>query len=77
MPYYSQQTSERSLSAIMNAGKIDPAILNNERYQSLNWPEKLNALIREKLVDENVSIKPVKKLSCLRRAQMLPQLFVW
>ena len=68
MPYYSQQTSERSLSAIMNAGKIDPAILNNERYQSLNWPEKLNALIREKLVDENQLVSLFARTVSLPRA---------
>jgi len=53
MPYYSQQTSERTVHAIINAGKIDSVILNNDPYQNLNWPEKLNALIRNRLVDES------------------------
>ena len=52
MSYYSQQTSERALNAIINAGKIDPVVLNNERYQNLDWPGKLSTLIKDRLVDE-------------------------
>ena len=52
MSFYSLQTSERAVSAIINAGKIDPVVLNNERYQNLDWSQKLNTLIKDRLVDE-------------------------
>ena len=48
MSFYSLQTSERAVSAIINAGKIDPVVLNNERYQNLDWSQKLNTLITTK-----------------------------
>ena len=68
MLFYSQQTSERAVNAIINAGKIDSVILNNDPYQSLNWPEKLNALIRDRLVDEAQLVSSFAKAVSLIRA---------
>jgi hypothetical protein len=69
MSYYSQQTSERALNAIINAGKIDPVVLNNERYQNLDWSQKLNTLIKDRLVDE------LQLTTLFAKAVSLPRIF--
>ena len=69
MSFYSQQTSERAVSAIINAGKIDPVVLNNERYQNLDWSQKLNTLIKDRLVDE------LQLTTLFAKAVSLPRIF--
>jgi type IV pilus assembly protein PilB len=69
MSFYSLQTSERAVSAIINAGKIDPVVLNNERYQNLDWSQKLNTLIKDRLVDE------LQLTTLFAKAVSLPRIF--
>ena len=68
MPNYTQQTSERFLNAMVNAGKINPVLFNNDRYQKLDWPEKLNSLIKDRLVDEAQLVTLFARTVSLTRA---------
>ena len=68
MPNYTQQTSERFLNAMVNAGKINPVLFSNDRYQKLDWPEKLNSLIKDRLVDEAQLVTLFARTVSLTRA---------
>ena len=51
MAGYTAQTSERSIKAIVNAGKLDSTLLNNQDMRDLDWSSKLTYLIKNNLID--------------------------
>lgn len=67
MPSYSPQTSERSINAILNAGKIDPFILKAEKYKSFDWPSKLHHFIKDGLINEDQLVTLFAKTASLNR----------
>ena len=73
MAGYTSHTSERSIKAIINAGKLDPVKLNDSHLLSLSWAEKLEYLINERLVDENQLVTIFARSASLTRVFPEPQ----
>lgn len=67
MPSFSPQTSERSIHAILNAGKIDPLLLKSEKYKSLDWPSKLHQFIKDSVINEDQLVTLFAKTASLTR----------
>lgn len=53
MAKYTPQTSERAIQAMLNAGKLTAAQLEQEAIKDLGWAEKLAYCIKESWIDEN------------------------
>ena len=68
MPAYSAQTSERTIQAIINAGKIDPSVTYEAQYKNLDWPERLSHLIHQGILDEDLLVGLFAKTVSLPRA---------
>ncbi len=68
MAAYSAQTSERTIQAIINAGKIDASITNDGHYKNLEWPDKLSHLIHQGILDEDLLVGLFAKTVSLPRA---------
>ena len=47
MAGFTNQTSEKAIQAIINAGKVDSLILQSGSLKNLDWNEKLKYLIKE------------------------------
>lgn len=68
MAAYSAQTSERTIQAIINAGKIDTSITNDNHYKNLEWADKLSHLIHQQILDEDLLVGLFAKTVSLPRA---------
>ena len=68
MAAYSAQTSERTIQAIINAGKFDTSITNDAHYKNLEWPDKLSHLIHQGILDEDLLVGLFAKTVSLPRA---------
>ena len=68
MAGFTAQTSERSIKAIVNAGKLDSAVLNSDAIKDLDWSSKLIHLIKSNLVEEEQLLKVFSKAASLPKA---------
>jgi type IV pilus assembly protein PilB len=68
MAGFTNQTSEKAIQAIINAGKIDNLILQSGSLKNLDWNEKLKYLIKEKLIVEDQLVGLFAKAASLSRA---------
>lgn len=65
---FTNQTSEKAIQAIINAGKIDGLVLHSGNLKNLDWNEKLKYLIKEKLIIEDQLVGLFAKAASLSRA---------
>jgi type IV pilus assembly protein PilB len=65
---FTNQTSEKAIQAIINAGKVDNLILQSGSLKNLDWNEKLKYLIKEKLIVEDQLVGLFAKAASLSRA---------
>ena len=68
MAGFTNQTSEKAIQAIINAGKVDSLILQSGSLKNLDWNEKLKYLIKEKLIVEDQLVGLFAKAASLSRA---------
>jgi len=68
MAGFTAQTSERSIKAIVNAGKLDSAVLNSDAIKDLDWSSKLIHLIKSNLIEEEQLLKVFSKAASLPKA---------
>ena len=68
MAGFTNQTSEKAIQAIINAGKIDNLILQSAHVKNLESNEKLRYLIQEKLIIEDQLVGLFAKAASLSRA---------
>jgi type IV pilus assembly protein PilB len=67
MAGFTNQTSEKAIQAIINAGKVDNLILQSGNLKNLDWNEKLKYLIKEKLIVEDQLVSLFAKAASLSR----------
>lgn len=68
MLQYTDHTSERAIQAIINAGKLDAQIIDQDAYANLAWSEKLLHLIQVNLINEEQLVTLFAKSASLTRA---------
>jgi type IV pilus assembly protein PilB len=65
---YSPLTSEKTIKAIINAGRLDAEKIESDFFKKLNWPEKLKTLLRDESIEEEWLVNTFAKSISISRA---------
>lgn len=65
---YSAQTSEKTINAIINAGKLDASKIESDFFKKLGWPDKLKNLLQDGSIEEDWLVNIFAKNISISRA---------